>query len=100
MTLEDKNQNNIINTESIDSYDFDYVFSDKPINRFKTKPILEDKPKLLDNLRREIENINNCELKSNSTKLVFSDGNYQSQIRVMSSAGYLFFPASGMIVIS
>tara|TARA_B100000674_G_scaffold449592_1_gene418893 strand:+ start:4840 stop:5241 length:402 start_codon:yes stop_codon:yes gene_type:complete len=26
--------------------------------------------------------------------------NYQSQIRVMSSAGYLFFPASGMIVIS
>jgi hypothetical protein len=26
--------------------------------------------------------------------------NYQSQIRVMSSAGYLFFPASGMVVIS
>ena len=26
--------------------------------------------------------------------------NYQSQIRVMSSAGYLFFPASSMIVIS
>ena len=26
--------------------------------------------------------------------------NYQSQIRVMSSAGYLFFPASGMTVIS
>ena len=25
---------------------------------------------------------------------------YQSQIRVMSSAGYLFFPASGMIVIN
>ena len=82
------------------SYNIEYVYSDKPINRFKTKPILEDKPKLLDNLRGEIENIDNCELKSNSTRLVFSDGNYQSQIRVMSSAGYLFFPASGMIVIS
>ena len=27
-------------------------------------------------------NIDNCELKSNSTKLVFSDGNYQSQIMI------------------
>ena len=83
MTLEDKNQNDIINSELINSYDIEYVYSDKPINRFKTKPILEDKPKLLDNLRGEIENIDNCELKSNSTRLVFSDGNYQSQIMIV-----------------
>ena len=83
MTLEDKNQNDIINSELINSYNIEYVYSDKPINRFKTKPILEDKPNLLDNLRREIENIDNCELKSNSTNLVFSDGNYQSQIMIV-----------------
>ena len=83
MTLEDKNQNDIINSELVNSYNIEYVYSDKPINRFKTKPILEDKPKLLDNLRGEIENIDNCELKSNSTRLVFSDGNYQSQIMIV-----------------
>ena len=83
MTLEDKNQNDIINSELVNSYNIEYVYTDKPINRFKTKPILEDKPKLLDNLRGEIENIDNCELKSNSTRLVFSDGNYQSQIMIV-----------------
>ena len=83
MTLEDKNQNDIINSELVNSYNIEYVYTDKPINRFKTKPILEDKLKLLDNLRGEIENIDNCELKSNSTRLVFSDGNYQSQIMIV-----------------
>ena len=37
MTLEDKNQNDIINSELINSYDIEYIFSDKPINRFKIK---------------------------------------------------------------
>ena len=41
MTIEDKNQNDIINSEIINSYNIDYVFSNKPINRLKTKPILE-----------------------------------------------------------
>ena len=83
MTLEDKNQNDIINSELVNSYNIEYVYSDKPINRFKTKPILEDKRKLLDNLIGEIENIDNCELKFNSTNLVFSDGNYQNQIMIV-----------------
>ncbi len=83
MTLEDKNQNDIIKSELINSYDIEYVYSDKPINRFKIKPILEDKSKLLGDLRNEIENLDNCELKSNSTKLVFADGNNQSQIMII-----------------
>ena len=83
MTLEEKNQNDIINSELINSYDIEYVYSDKPINRFKIKPILEDKSKLLGDLRNEIENLDNCELKSNSTKLVFADGNNQSQIMII-----------------
>ena len=83
MTLEDKNQNDIIKSELINSYDIEYIYSDKPINRFKIKPILEDKSKLLGDLRNEIENLDNCELKSNSTKLVFADGNNQSQIMII-----------------
>jgi len=83
MTLEDKNQNDILQSEIIDSYNIDCVFSDKPINRFKTKPKVEEESKLLGDLRDEIENIENCKLKNNSTKLVFSDGNYQSKIMIV-----------------
>ena len=83
MTSEDKNQNDIINSEFINSYDIDYIFSNKPINRFKTKPVVEDKSKLLVNLRKEIENIENCELKKSASKLVFSDGNHQSKIMII-----------------
>ncbi len=83
MTLEDKNQNDIINSELINSYDIEYIFSDKPINRFKIKPILEDTSKLLSDLKSEIKNIDNCELKSSATKLVFSDGDNQNQIMII-----------------
>ena len=83
MTSKDKNQNELINSELINSYNIDYVFNDKPINRFKTKPKIEDKSKLLSNLRDEIENIQNCELKASAIKLVFSDGNNQSKIMIV-----------------
>ena len=83
MTIEDKNQNEIINSEIINSYNIDYVFSDKPINRLKTKPILEDKSNQLNDLRTEIKNIENCELKNNANNLVFSDGNHLSKIMIV-----------------
>ena len=38
MILNDKNQNDIINSELVISNDIEYVFSDKAINRIKTKP--------------------------------------------------------------
>ena len=80
MIIDDKNQNDIINFESINPQEIEYVFSDKPINRIKTKPEVENKSKLLENLRDKISNINNCELKSNATRLVFIDGNFDSPI--------------------
>tara|TARA_B100000427_G_scaffold134714_1_gene111982 strand:+ start:2302 stop:3006 length:705 start_codon:yes stop_codon:yes gene_type:complete len=83
MTLEDKNQNDIVNSELINLLDIEYVFSNKPINRFKIKPKLEDKSSLLSELKVEIENIENCELKNNSTNLVFSDGNDQSKLMIV-----------------
>ena len=83
MTLEDKNQNDIVNSELINLLDIEYVFSNKPINRFKIKPKLEDKSSLLSELKVEIENIENCELKNNSTNLVFNDGNDQSKLMIV-----------------
>ena len=59
MTLNFKNQNDILNLEMLNSNEIEYIFSDKPINRLKTKPQLEDKIKLLSELRSEIENISN-----------------------------------------
>ena len=54
MTLNFKNQNDILNLEKLNSNEIEYIFSDKPINRLKTKPQLEDKIKLLSKLRNEI----------------------------------------------
>ena len=83
MTLRDKNQNDIINSELINSYNIDYVFSDRPINRFKTKPLVEDISNKLNDLITEIQNIQNCELKNNANKLVFNDGNNLSKIMIV-----------------
>ena len=83
MTLNFKNQNDILNLEKLNSNEIEYIFSDKPINRLKTKPQLEDKIKLLSELRSEIENIDNCELKKNAKQLVFADGNSQSKIMII-----------------
>ena len=83
MILDHKNQNDILNSELTNSYDIEYVFSDKPINRIKTKPKLENKSKLLENLKEKISNIDNCELKNRATQLVFSDGTSESQLMIV-----------------
>ena len=82
MASEEKNQNNIISSKTILD-NIKYIFEDKPINRFKTKPKVEDISIKLDELRNEIENIENCELKKNASKIVFSDGNYKSKIMIV-----------------
>ena len=53
MTLNLKNQNDILNLENLNSNEIEYIFNDKPINRLKTKPQLEDKKKLLLELKNE-----------------------------------------------
>ena len=83
MILDDKNQNDILNSELINSYDIEYVFNNKPINRIKTKPKVENKSKLLENLKEKISNIENCELKNHATQLVFSDGTAESQLMIV-----------------
>ena len=65
MTLEDKNQKDILNAELVNSLNIDYSFGNKPINRFKIKPKEEDKSHKLNDLKENIKNIDNCELKEN-----------------------------------
>ena len=57
----------------------EYIFENKPINRTKTKPRVEDKLNLLNILKKEIQNLDNCELKSHAKNFVFNDGSYESQ---------------------
>ena len=54
-----KNQKDKINDELIKSYEISYIFENKPLNRFKTKPTLEEKLAKLDNLKESIKMINN-----------------------------------------
>ena len=83
MTLKEKNQNDIVSSEFVNPIDIEYVFTNKPIDRFKTKPKLENKSDLLLKLKKEIEDISNCELKNNAKNIVFSDGSNQSKIMIV-----------------
>ena len=63
--------------------EIEYIFENKPINRIITKPKVEDKIDLLEKLKTKIQNIDNCELKSKAKKLVFSDGNPNSELMIV-----------------
>ena len=83
MTKKILNQNDIINTEIINSYDLDCIFSNNPINRVKNVPLVENKTDELNKLKEKIQNIENCELKNNASKIVFADGNINSPIMIV-----------------
>ena len=55
------NQNDIINTEIINSYDLDCVFGNNPINRVKNEPLTLNKAEELIKLKERVQNIENCE---------------------------------------
>tara|TARA_B100000700_G_scaffold202119_1_gene222251 strand:- start:336 stop:1040 length:705 start_codon:yes stop_codon:yes gene_type:complete len=83
MIVKEKNQNYIMNQNLINSFEIDYIFENKPINRFKNKPTIEMINSKLNNLKEKIKNINNCELKNNAKQIVFSDGNFKSSIMIV-----------------
>ena len=83
MIIKYKNQNNIINSELINSYEIDYIFSNKPINRFNNKPTIENIQSALENLKKKIKNISNCNLKRSAKQIVFSDGNQNSHLMIV-----------------
>ena len=67
----------------LNANDIEYFFADKPINRVSTKPEVENKKILLENLKNKISMTQNCELKSNADKLVFNDGDSDSAIMIV-----------------
>ena len=83
MIVKDKNQNDIMSQELKKSFEIDYIFENKPINRFKNKPIIENIYSRLNDLKTRIENIKNCELKNNAKQIVFSDGSFESSVMIV-----------------
>ena len=83
MIKKDINQNDILNSELLNIIDYNYIFDEKPIKRIKTKPTLENSKSRLVSLENKIKAIENCDLKKNASKIVFSDGNIQSPIMIV-----------------
>jgi len=73
----------IINEEILKSIESNYVYSNEPINRFKKLNEPENIKLQLENLKNKISLIDNCDLKNNAKKMVFSDGSINSQIMIV-----------------
>ena len=85
------NQKGKLDEELIDTIEPNFVFKNKPINRFN---IIEnsndsnqaDKVELLEKLKKQINSIENCNLKDNSQNLILGDGNINSSIMLIGEA--------------
>ena len=77
------NKKQILNLEFLKSIESKYVFSNIPINRIKNETDEKDIKVQLENLKNKIEKVENCELKNNSKKIVFSDGNFNNEIMII-----------------
>ena len=82
------NQNDSFDLELLNSIENNYVFENNPINRLNnentaSKTSSDEKIKNLENLKKEINSIENCKLKENASRIVFSDGNTQSPIMIV-----------------
>ncbi len=91
MTKSALNQNANYAKELIDTIEPDFVFSNKPINRFKNVNKKEtvnnpDKNKRLLDLKNNINSIENCKLKDSSKNLVLGDGDIDGPIMLIGEA--------------
>ena len=66
MIEKEKNQNDIIDQELLNSFGIDYIFNSKPINRFKNKPTIENINSRLNNLKEKVMGL------SDSSFIVFA----------------------------
>ena len=85
------NQNDKLNEELINTIEANFVFDKKPINRFsavkKESHISKrNKQDLLENLKKQLNSIDNCKLKSNSKNIVLGEGNIDSPIMLIGEA--------------
>ena len=90
--IKNKSDHSLVYTdEFINTIEQDFVFSNKPINRFKvkletTKSQSAEKKTLLEELKKNINSIENCNLKSNSNHLILGDGKPDSPIMLIGEA--------------
>ena len=85
------NQKDKFDEELINTIEPNFIFKDKPINRFNiidknNDSNQTDKAKLLLELKKQINSIENCNLKDNSQNLVLGDGNINSPIMLIGEA--------------
>ena len=91
MSKKELNQNDKMKIDLIDTFEPDFVFNEKPINRFKinnsnnAKNIL-DKAEKLSDLKKIINSIESCDLKNNSKNLILGDGNANSPLMLIGEA--------------
>ena len=91
MTKKVINQKDKFDDELINTIEPKYVFKNKPINRFNFTKNDEDekqtnKAELLNNLKKQINSIENCNLKNNSQNIVLGDGDINSPIMLIGEA--------------
>ncbi len=77
--------------ELINSIEPNFIFSKKPINRFKTNETNIEKKNLnktvqINELKKLVNSIQNCNLKKNSKNLILGDGNVDSPIMIVGEA--------------
>ena len=91
MTKKLINQKGKLDEVLINTIEPDFIFSDKPINRFNIINTSENalpgnKADLLKDLQDQINSIENCSLKDNSQNIVLGDGNINSSIMLIGEA--------------
>ncbi len=91
MTKKDLNQNAKFEQELVATFESDFTFNEKPLNRLNNlqtnnaQEIL-NKTEKLSELKNRINSIENCNLKKNSKNLILGNGNIDSQIMLIGEA--------------
>ena len=89
------NQNTNYDSELLDSIESNFIFAENPISRLtntvkdlkKENDVNQiDKEKELNELKLQINSINECSLQNNSKKIVLGDGNINSPIMLVGEA--------------
>ena len=91
MSKKSSNQSMSYKEELINSIEPNFIFSKKPLNRFKFNEIKNENKNLnkigqINELKKLINSIQNCNLKDNSTNLILGDGNIDSPIMIVGEA--------------
>ena len=91
MTKKVINQKGKFDEELINTIEPNFVFKNEPINRFNSIVSNEnenqtDKASQLNTLKKQINSIENCNLKNNSQNIVLGDGNINSPIMLIGEA--------------